>query len=203
MLDSGWLIKRVGLRIVERWRALVFRLVFRDWLVMSPHRSVFGIAVVVLSESDSTGLLFAKLEQAIRLIAEADPYRLARIRRDIARILVVPGGGDFFHAGLQACVIDEASARGYDVPELSLVIVHEAAHARIHRRHIPYEDSARARIEAACVRAEYYFARRASLDARIRHDLHGECATNEWAVEDRLRRRRSALMAFALSGRGE
>jgi hypothetical protein len=106
--------------------------------------------------------ILRRVEEALYLIKAYDGVRYVRLIRDIERVWVrpIPGALGSFEDSLHACVLD----RGFVLAETSLpeliaaTIVHEATHARLHRRGIGYEEKLRTRIEAVCFRRELAFA---------------------------------------------
>jgi hypothetical protein len=103
-----------------------------------------------------------RLRAALVLIKTYDPLRYNRLTRDLKRIWATPlhGPRACFYYRLDACVLnpryvlDEAMT-----PELlASTIVHEATHARLWGMGFRYEEEARPRVEAICVRRELVFS---------------------------------------------
>jgi hypothetical protein len=125
-----------------------------------------------------------KIEQALRLIAEHDPLRFARLRRDVRRILIftLRGFRGRWFQPLRMCVLD----RGYlllsdaDASEIASTIVHEATHARLMRAGFNYDPEIRHRVERLCFKAEIAFGKRvpnglwliARAEAQLARDPH-------------------------------
>ena len=136
---------------------LFFRLGFR--------RVAHGIEVSapVLPPSAARYVL-DRAEVALALIGQRDPVRLARLRRDTPRVLLGARrvGDACYDAASDLVVLNlEVVGRRETSPtQLALLIVHEAAHARIERTGIRYTPECRVRIERVCRRAELAFAER-------------------------------------------
>lgn len=108
-----------------------------------------------------TDAIFDRVEEALALIREFDPIRYRRICKDLERIVVLPlhsPSGQFWPETF-TCEIDSHYVRRDDITSelIAAVIVHEAAHARLHRRGIGYPEPSRVRIEDFCVRQEWLF----------------------------------------------
>ncbi|MGH7615421.1 MAG: hypothetical protein ACREMW_15430, partial [Gemmatimonadales bacterium] len=100
----------------------------------------------------------AKVSGALDLIEKYDPRRLARMRRDLRGFALIGGGGEFYHHGINAYVMDLASMRARSIPDLAATMVHEATHARLMRAGIKPKKSNQERIERICTEAEASFA---------------------------------------------
>lgn len=88
-------------------------------------------------------------------------------------------------------MMDVATLTSQGVRELSLKIVHEATHARIHRSGIAYDPELRSRIETMCVKEEIAFAGRLPDPVGLIHDAQRKLA-EPWWREDELQGRWSA-----------
>ena len=130
-----------------------------------PRRQVRGFQLVDLCASGSLELFARKVSEALELIETHDPVRFARIRRDLKRFALIAGGGEFYHHGLNAYVMDVGSMKTRSVSELAATIVHEATHARLVRAGFSATDSDRERIEHICTEAEAGFAEKLPNDA--------------------------------------
>jgi hypothetical protein len=119
------------------------------------------VGVFADSESEPT---LRRVEEALRLIKTYDRIRYDRLMSDLDRVWVqdVPGALGNFEQSLRACVLDRRYVLAEtSAPEvIAATIVHEATHARLHRRGIDYEEELRPRIERACLRRELAFAAR-------------------------------------------
>ena len=114
--------------------------------------------------SKFNGPVFAKVDQALDLIAHYAPATYKSMRQDIASILISnpPGArGSYFHEIRMVDLSMEFVIDAETTPHsLASVLVHEAQHARLCRFGFGYEEPIRARIERLCYRAERNFARK-------------------------------------------
>lgn len=164
--------------------------------LISPRAVVEGIELVDLSTSNVTSLFYDRVGEALRLIARYAPRRLARIQRDLRRIALVAGGGEFYHSGLRAYVTDVASLRQKTAPEVATAIIHEGTHARLAHWGIGYEPAKRARIEQLCIRAELDFASRLPNSGELVRRIGGKLASPWWTDAALHRRRVQQLRSY-------
>ena len=103
-----------------------------------------------------------RLRAALSLIKSYDPLRYHRLTRDLKRIWATPlhGPRACFYYRLDACSLNPQYVLAeWMTPELlAATIVHEATHARLWAMGFRYEEEARHRIEAICVRRELVFS---------------------------------------------
>ena len=101
--------------------------------------------------------------------------------QDLERVWVtpLPGPVGCFDHSLGACKLDPRFALAEPTsPEMiAATIVHEAAHARLHRCGIGDEEDLRGREEAVCVRRELAFAARLPNGERVREQAERDL---EW-----------------------
>jgi hypothetical protein len=124
--------------------------------------TVRGIAVTVVNTRPDidTAHVLARLDAALALVERHQPWRLAHLRRDLARILVQRFAcrGAYFPES-RTCLTELtflANPR-HSTAEHAASIVHEGMHARVHRMTrgmTPDGSPARAREERICRRAE-------------------------------------------------
>lgn len=129
-----------------------------DW------RRLRGVRVGVVNPPGmDEEVCYERIERSIALIDMITPYWSGRLRRDISGILCFGTGRNPVLGGYMAiyriCILDprhvlDPRARPVDVAS---TIVHEAKHARFHRRGIRRSQLGNVRIEAACARAERDF----------------------------------------------
>lgn len=155
----------------------------------APRRRVSGVELVDLTASAAGPLFFERVTEALTLLQQRAPAVFAGVRRRLKRIALLAGGGEFYHGGLRAYVVDLPTLKRRSVPELALAIVHEATHARLERWGIGYEPSKRARIERTCVRAELALAEKLP-DNQLIISRIGEKLSTSWWTEDSLHLRR-------------
>ncbi len=145
------------LPFLRAWMRLTFAL--------GARRELHGISVSVYAARHQIPQVFDRLDRALALIEAHDPRRFRRLRADLPRILV--GGAETTHGasymGFANCDVITAryaTAPALVVERLALLLVHEATHARIHHRGLPYALGVRGRMEATCVNQELEFAKR-------------------------------------------
>jgi hypothetical protein len=141
---------------------------FELW--MSTGRIIDGLWV-----GGVTAKAIPKVEDAVGLISQHDPRRYNRMRRDLSRVWVriLPGHRACFNAAARACELDErfVASQSVSTAEISVAIVHEATHARIHNCGIQYVQDRRLAIEIACRRQELAFVARLPSTGELQEDL--------------------------------
>lgn len=149
----------------------ILRLFWIAWFAHVRQLSVrerhceFDIAAFTQGDTQEARALIAKAADALRLIAEVDPKRFSRMRRDLGGLLCAPLYGDatgLYVPALRLCVLDTAYLRGESISvyHVANTIVHEATHARLHRYGIRKRPANAARVESICVGAEIAFTQR-------------------------------------------
>jgi len=119
--------------------------------------------------------------------------------QDLERVWVtpLPGPVGCFDHSLGACELDPRFVLAETTsPEMiAATIVHEATHARLHRRGIGYEEDLRGRVEAVCVRRQLAFAARLPNGEQVREqaerDLEWYSTRGLWTNQALIERRRS------------
>jgi hypothetical protein len=139
------------------------RLVDRLELRLSTSKRVDGLWVGTY-ESDPEQVL-RRVEEALGLIEAYDRLRYDRLTRDLERVwvrLLHTGALGSFNESVSACELDVRFVLAEtSTPEvIAATIVHEAAHARLRRRGVGYEEELRVRVEAICFRRELAFAKK-------------------------------------------
>ena len=129
---------------------------------------VRGFRVVVENERPdiATSAVLARLDEALGLIERYQPWRLAHLRRDLARIWVVRYAcrGAYFPAE-RTCMTELTFLARRDITAAPVAssILHEGVHARVHRMGerlgARWDDRDRAREERLCRKAELAFGR--------------------------------------------
>jgi hypothetical protein len=121
-----------------------------------------------------------RVEEALRLIQKYDPLRYDRLTRDLERVWVrdLAGALGTFNQSLHACSLDRefVQAERSCLELIAATIVHEAAHARLDRCGIGYEEELRPRIEAACFRRELAFAAKLPNGEQVREQAEQKLA---------------------------
>lgn len=104
--------------------------------------------------------VLARLDEALDLIEQYQPWRLRHLRRDLKQIRVVryPCRGAYFPQD-RACMVELTFLARRDIGPATVAstIVHEGMHARVHRMGVREELRDRAHEERICRRAELEF----------------------------------------------
>jgi len=142
-------------------RMLWWRIRYAAWYVgrqilfwLAPSRTLHGLTVGLQPSLDGQvdARAFEKIEAGLGLIAAHEPRRLQRISRDLKRIWVerTAYAPAYYVEELRLCVIDRTfvTADTTAPAMIAVAVVHEATHARLFRRNIPYAEAIRPRIEA-------------------------------------------------------
>lgn len=93
---------------------------------------------------------------------DLDPRGFARARRTMPRIVIMSSRRSYYHIAGDICVVDLARALRASVWNLTTTLVHEATHAHLIHRGIPYTPELRDRIERFCVAQELALVQRMS-----------------------------------------
>jgi len=147
----------------ERFRPTLGDLIILH--VLSKGEYIDGLWVgVQIPDREQHKLLLERLRAALVLVKTYDSLRYRRLTCYLKRIWVTPvyGPRACFYYRLGACVLNPCYVlRDTMTPEhLAATIVHEATHARLWAMGFRYEEKARPRIEAICVRRELAFSRK-------------------------------------------
>jgi hypothetical protein len=147
----------------------------RDWrlghwfyallFALAPKRTLHGITVA----SSPVGVhdveaSFDKLDAALATIARFDPPRYAHLKRNVPRIWIGPipnyARGQWIDE-LRLCMLRDSFVADEDVSVsyVAALLVHEATHARMRRRGIPFDETIRPRVERACIKSQLAFVR--------------------------------------------
>lgn len=164
-------------------------LVLRALASTCPHTKVGAFDLVDLAATGCLSLLVQRVGAALDLIKTYDYRRFIRVERNLRRIALISAGGEFYHHGLRAYVVDLDNLKRRPIPEFAATIVHEATHARLERAGIHTTRSNQGRIEGICTEEAAAFAERLpgeqGLAERLRRTLE-----NPWWMPEELRRRR-------------
>ena len=141
---------------------------FLEWLGGVPpepaaeRHVVRGIAVDVENTRPdiATADVLARLDEALALIERHQPWRLAHLRRDLARIRVARFAcrGAFF-ADDRTCLTELTflARRDITAAPVAASILHEGMHARVHAMGVQRDAVGLAREERLCRRVELEF----------------------------------------------
>jgi hypothetical protein len=130
--------------------------------------------------------LFARLEQALTLVLQVQPWNKRRMARHIPKLLTVYPSGAEYVQSLRCCVIGYENLLRGSREEVAALIVHEATHGRIDNAGVEYTPECRERIERACVRAETNLLRTLHGQPRLRRRDDIEPLTPWWTERDRV-----------------
>ena len=132
------------------------------------HLRGFTVVVDNTRPDIATDDVLARLDDALALIEEHQPWRLRHLRRDLTQIRVMryPCRGAYFPAQ-RTCMVELTFLARRDIGPATVAstIVHEGLHARVHRMGVRDEGRDRAHEERICRRAELEFGQ--SLPADI------------------------------------
>ena len=107
-----------------------------------------------------TSAVLERLDDALGLIEQAQPWRLAHMRRDLSRFLVIryPCRGAFFPQ-TRECMTELTFLARRDISPAPVAasILHEGIHARVHGMGVRPESKDPAREERICRRGELEF----------------------------------------------
>jgi hypothetical protein len=160
----------------------------------STHKYIDGLWIGTWE--DNADSVLPRVEEALGVIKIYDRLRYDRITRDLERVWVraLFGNDAEYNHAMKACELDVRFVRAATSSPaiIASIIVHEATHARILNRRIPYEVALRNRVEAVCVRRELAFAKRLpnGLNAQERAErLLEMSATPELWTDEKFRER--------------
>jgi hypothetical protein len=145
----------------DRGDSRIGRLLERILLHFSTSTTVDGLWIGAF-EGKKDAALLRRVSDALLLIKIHDPLRYKRVLKELDRIWVrlQPSSVACFVAHRKSCDIDPRYVLSYTPEQLAPVIVHEATHGVLIRRHIGYDEALRERVEKVCVRQELAFARK-------------------------------------------
>src|SRR5947209_10514843 len=123
---------------------------------------VRGFRVVVENSRPdiATAAVLARLDEALGLIEQYQPWRLAHLRRDLEQFWIVRYAcrGAFFPQ-MRTCMTELTFLARTDITAAPVAssIIHEGMHARVHAMGVDAETRDMAREERLCRRAELNF----------------------------------------------
>jgi hypothetical protein len=151
--------------MASRARAFLDSLRRRAERALTRVRTLHGLRVEVFNQRADIDdeRLFARVDEALGLIASADPRRFRRLARDL-RVVHVRRGmtrGAYVHP-TRTCILDNTFVANpaFTAAEVAACIVHEAMHARIACMGVRRRVEDLPREERLCRRAEIAFAER-------------------------------------------
>jgi hypothetical protein len=131
--------------------------------VSSPEKHVIRALPVVVENTRpdiATRDVLERLDEALALIEQYQPWRFRHLRRDLEQIAVVrfPCRGAYIpDQGTCVTELTFLSRRDISAAPVAASIVHEGMHARVDRMGVAREGRDRAREERLCRRAELEF----------------------------------------------
>lgn len=138
-----------------------------------------------------------KVTDALNMLRRISPRRAASIQGRASRIFVFPttGTDGEYWRKPRAVVLNRSFVERASPEELLLVIVHEATHARLMDRGIPYSASIRHRVEQACIREEIRTASLlGSAEAWVARVRNKNATPDFWSDEAARKRKELAFM---------
>jgi len=128
------------------------------------HTVLQGLPVTVVNTRPdiATGDVLRRLDAALALVAEHTPHRFRHLGRDVARVVVrrYPCRGAY-DPNTGECLVELTFVvnLAFNAAQVAATIVHEGAHARLHRLGFSLDMGERERQERFCRRAEIEFGR--------------------------------------------
>ena len=138
----------------------------------------------VSHSADDGDDVFAKVAEALGLLARYAPRISARMRRDVKQFLFAGVSGGRYLVGLRTMMIGVDYARRAPPLDLAMMFVHEATHARLARAGFRYLEPCRERIERICIAAEIAFAERVPGSERAINSARA-LGESEWWTSER------------------
>jgi hypothetical protein len=127
----------------------------------------FSVVLENTREDIESAAVLARLDEALALIARYQPWRLAHLRRDLARFWVVryPCRGAYF-PDTRTCMTELTFLARTDITAAPVAssIIHEGMHARVHAMRVHPASRDAAREERICRQAELNFGRALPFD---------------------------------------
>lgn len=153
----------------------------RTAITIAENEVIQGMRVADMTLDRSGRALTPAVRAALDLIHEYDAARLAHIRSDVRSVLIVRthGSAGEFWAHVNAVVLDVDHLRTHQTASVAMTIVHEAAHARLHKEGLVYEED-RGGIERRCVDEEIRFAERVPNTEHLIAGARQKLSTEWW-----------------------
>src|SRR5713226_5908051 len=128
-------------------------------LWLSTGKDIDGLWVGTTEDKPHPGQ--RRVQDALNLIKQRNSVHYSRIIRNLERVWVrlLPHSSARYDGPLSACMLDVRFVlqETTTLEGIASAIVHEATHAKLERWGISYDEKARARIEAVCLRRELDF----------------------------------------------
>jgi hypothetical protein len=150
-------------------------------LWLSTGRDIDRLWVGTIEDKPQPGL--RRVEDALQLIKHLSPLHYCRVIHNLERVWVrlLKIADACYNEPLSACMLDKRFVlqETTTLEEIASTIVHEATHARLERWGTSYDEKARARIEAICLRRELNFIANLPDSEPLREQ---KARTLEWCV---------------------
>ena len=131
---------------------------------MTDTRIIRGFTVGVVNTRDDidTEQVFRRMEGVLDLVDRYQPWRLRRLRQDIAFIIVQRFAcRAAYFPGERACLLELTFMvkPDFSLSQIAASLVHEGVHARIHAMGVRVDPADKAREERLCRKAELELGR--------------------------------------------
>lgn len=139
------------------------------WLRKSQLRMSGSIELRVysLGSPAQDQVVFARLDEAIKLICRVQSWREQMLPRHIKRLMCVyPLGAEYVPA-IDACAVGYHTVERGSAQSVAEAIIHELTHARLENCGFEYTVETQPRIEHLCVKSELNFRRAAASMPRL------------------------------------
>jgi hypothetical protein len=136
-----------------RVHAVLERMIFG----LYPQYQQDGITIYADPKEGPVEQVYAYIVSARQLIERLDPARARRVRTFLPNIFVKEWIPTQYWPGTQTCCIQRKFLVSHSDASVACMLVHEAAHGRLHRRGIHASPRSLGRIEAACIRDQIGF----------------------------------------------
>ena len=127
-----------------------------DWTAIDG----FQVAAYPLIGAPEAERVINNVRAALYAWRDLDLDGFVRGRRVMRRILIKSTPLPYYSAAGKMCILDLATAMSGTAWQTAAVLIHEATHAYINRRWIPYTPELKDRIERICVAQELAFVER-------------------------------------------
>ena len=171
---------------------------FLTWnfvLLTSSKRKCQGMQVALAHASALSDEVLAQIDSALLLMEQFDPLGFARLRRCLKCVVVLQTGGPAFIPPIRGCILGESLVLSSTSTGLALMLVHEAAHARLWQLGFRYGSTIRSRIERFCIRCEIAFASRLPESDTTVPWVRQKLTHDELWTDESLRKRRQIQLA--------
>lgn len=156
LVQQGPGVYRLSYRAFNGW---IWRHI-PDWTVIDG----FQVAAYPLVGAREAERVIDNVRAALYAWRDLDPSGFMRARRVMWRILIKSTALSYYSSAGEMCILDLATAMSGSKWQIAAVLIHEATHAYINRRWVPYTPELKDRIERICVAQELAFVDRIPID---------------------------------------